>query len=144
MGHTEVAALAKTFREAYAAVHHEQPTYVNARRDFILGPDPREASVQAGRNEPYFQFGPGHRYIIGGLQESTTVDLHLAKVEDDATGFAFCGAYQDMAEQFAKVQDEAGLTHATCSFYNLPGSFPARLEFLQGFGEEVIQKLRQS
>ncbi len=108
MGHTEVAALAKTFREAYAAVHHEQPTYVNARRDFILGPDPREASVQAGRNEPYFQFGPGHRYIIGGLQESTTVDLHLAKVEDDATGFAFCGAYQDMPSSLPKCRMRQG------------------------------------
>jgi alkanesulfonate monooxygenase SsuD/methylene tetrahydromethanopterin reductase-like flavin-dependent oxidoreductase (luciferase family) len=144
VGHAEVASLAKTFRDAYLAANGEQPAYVNARRDFIVGPGPREASVQAGRNEPYFQFGPGHRYIIGGLQESATVDLHLAKVEDDATSFAFCGTYQDMVEQFARVRDAAGLTHVTCSFYNLPGSFSARLEFLQGFGEEVIQKFRRS
>ena len=47
-----------------------------------------------------------------------------------------------MAEQFAIVAGQAGLTHVTCSFYNLPESLPTRLEYLQGFGEEVIPKFR--
>ncbi len=42
----------------------------------------------------------------------------------------------------ARVQEEAGLTHVTCSFYNLPDSLSACLEYLQGFVEEVIQKFR--
>ena len=68
------------------------------------------------------------------------VKLHLEPVKGESTDFAFCGNYQQMAEQLAVVQEQAGLTHITCSFYNLPGSMSARLEYLQGFGEEVIRK----
>jgi len=142
VGHKDVAALARTFREAYAETNNSEPTYVNVRRDFFLGPNPREASIQAGQKEEYLQFGAGHRYLVGRMQEPTMVNLHLEPVRDDATDFAFCGTYQDMAEQFARVQEEAGLTHVTCSFYNLPDSLSACLEYLQGFGEEVIQKFR--
>jgi hypothetical protein len=34
-----------------------------------------------------------------------------------------------------------GLTHVTCQFHNLPETLSARLEYLEGFGSEVIQKL---
>ena len=140
VGHTDVTALAKTFREAYVETHNREPTYVNARRDFFVGPNPREASIQAGRREDYLQFGPDHRYIIGRMQETAMVRLHLEPVQDDATDFAFCGTYQEMAEQLAVAREQAGLTHVTCSFYNMPDSMSARLEYLQGFGEEVIRR----
>jgi alkanesulfonate monooxygenase SsuD/methylene tetrahydromethanopterin reductase-like flavin-dependent oxidoreductase (luciferase family) len=142
VGHADVAALAHTFREAYAETNNREPTYVNARRDFFVGPNRREASIQAGRKEEYLQFDATHRYIMGRMQESSMVRLHVQPVTDDATGFAFCGTYQEMAEQLAEVRGQAGLTHVTCSFYNLPDSLPASLEYLQGFGEEVIGKFR--
>ena len=142
VGHADVAALAKTFREAYREINNKEPTYVNARRDFFVGPNPREASIRAGRKEEYLQFGASHRYIMGRMQEETMVGLHLQPVQDDATDFAFCGTYGEMVEQFARAKEEAGLTHVTCSFYNLPDDFSACLEYLQGFGEEVINKFR--
>ena len=140
VGHTDVVALAKTFIDAYAENNNKLPSYVNARRDFLVGPNPRDASIQAGRKEEYLKFDSVHRYIVGRMQEESMVKLHLEPVKDDATDFAFCGTYQEMAEQFALVQEQAGLTHVTCSFYNLPDSMSARLEYLQGFGEEVIRK----
>ena len=76
------------------------------------------------------------------MQEETTVRLHLRPVQEDATDFAFCGTYKEMAEQLARVRDQAGLTHVTCSFYNLPDDPSARLEYLEGFGEEAIWKIR--
>ena len=140
--HTDVANLANTFREAYLETNKKVPPYVNARRDFFAGPDPREASIQAGQKEEYLQFGAAHRYKMGRMQEPTTVKLNLEAVKDDATDFALCGTYQQMAEQLAGVRDEAGLTHITCSFYNLPDTLNQRLEYLRGFGEEVISKFR--
>ena len=35
-----------------------------------------------------------------------------------------------------------GLTHVMCQFHNLPEALSARLEYLEGFGTEVIQKLK--
>ena len=142
VGHADVAALAHTFRNAYQETHNAPATYVNARRDFILGPNSREASIQAGRKEEYLRFDSEHRYIVGRMQEETMVRIHVDALKDDATAFAFCGTYQEMAEQLATVRDEAGLTHVTCSFYNMPDSFSERLEYLLGFGEEVIAKFR--
>ena len=70
------------------------------------------------------------------------VRVHLQPVQDNATDFAFCGTYQEMAEQLARFRDQAGLTHVTCSFYNLSDDPSARLEYVEGFGEEVIRKFR--
>ena len=142
VGHDDVAALATTFKQAYAETNSKEADYVNARRDFLLGPDPREASILAGQNEEYLQFGDSHRYVMGRMQESTTVKLNLDPVIDDATNFAICGSYQDMVEQLSTVQKQAGLTHVTCSFFNMPDTLDARLEYLQGFGEEVISRFR--
>jgi alkanesulfonate monooxygenase SsuD/methylene tetrahydromethanopterin reductase-like flavin-dependent oxidoreductase (luciferase family) len=140
--HADAVALAETFRAAYEEAHGKPPTYVNARRDFYVGPDPRTASAQAGAREKYLQFGSEHDYIRGRMQEKTGVKLHLDPVNDVGTDFAFCGTYAQMAEQLAAFQEKAKLTHITCSFYNLPDDMSARMEFLQGFGEHVIPALR--
>jgi alkanesulfonate monooxygenase SsuD/methylene tetrahydromethanopterin reductase-like flavin-dependent oxidoreductase (luciferase family) len=140
--HADVSALAETFRAAYQETNGRAPHYVNARRDFYVGPDPKTASIEAGKRERYLQFGEGHDYIRGRMQERTGVRLHIEPVTDDGREYAFCGSYADMAEQLVAFQEQARLTHITCSFYNLPESLEARLEYLQGFGEEVIPKLR--
>ena len=141
VGHDDCIALCKTFREAYLETHNEEPTIVGARRHVMIGKDPEDGTRKA-KSEQYFQFGPDHRYVRGRMQESTTVRLRLTPGAGDAQEFAFCGNYQQVAEGLARVRDEAGLTHVTCSFIGAPESFSARLEYLQGFGEEVILKLR--
>ena len=140
--HADAMALAETFRAAYRETQGTDSTYVNARRDFYVGPDPKTASIQAGQKEKYLQFGADHDYVRGRMQERTGVRLHLDPVNDVGTEFAFCGNYAQMAEQLAAFQETARLTHITCSFYNLPDDLSARLEFLQGFGEEVIPRFR--
>jgi len=142
VGHDDMAALADTFREAYSEAHGSQPTYVGARRDFFLGTDPKDAAQRAGQKDEYLRFGPTHDYIRGRMQESTGVHLHLDAVDNEVPGNAFAGTYQQMAEQFAEAQRTAKLTHVTCSFFNAPGTFSECLEYIQGFGEEVISKLR--
>lgn len=51
------------------------------------------------------------------------------------------GNYQDCREGLRRCRDDMGLTHVTCQFHNLPEALSARLEYLEGFGTEVIQKL---
>ena len=134
--------MANTFREAYYETHGIQPEYVGARRDFFIGPTPKEATRQAGQKEQYLKFEPTHNYLQGRMQEATGVKLHLNPVIDEVPGNAFAGNYQEMAEQFARVAEESGITHVTCSFFNCHDSLSARLEFVEGFGEEVIAKFR--
>ena len=140
--HNDVNALAETFTTSYRETNGKEADYVNARRNFFTGPDPREASVQAGKKETYLQFGPEHNYLRGQMQESTMVKLHLEAVTDVATDHAFCGRYSDMADQMEQILQGSKLTHMTCSFYNLPETMEGRLEFLNGFGEQVIAKFR--
>jgi hypothetical protein len=45
---------------------------------------------------------------------------------------------QDCRERLERCRDESGLTHVTCQCHNLPGDLSARLEYLEGFGAEVI------
>lgn len=140
--HRDVTALSGTFRASYRETNGKDPTYVAARRDFFIGPNPREAARQAGMKEEYLQFKPTHDYIMGRIQETTGVKLHLEPVKDEVPGNAIAGSYKNMLEQFARVQEDAKLTHVTCSFFNCPDNFQACLEFVEGFGEEVISKLR--
>jgi len=140
--HDDVAALAETFRASYRQTNGKEPDYVNARRDFYIGPTPREASIQAGQKEKYLQFGPEHDYIRGQMQERTMVKLSLDPVTDEATDHAFSGTYSDMVDQMGQMLEKSKLTHMTCAFYNLPDTLQERLEFMEGFGQEVISKFR--
>ncbi len=74
------------------------------------------------------------------MQEQSAVGLRLM-LGDDATEWAILGNYQECRESLARCRDAMGLTHVTCQFYNVPEELSARLEYLEGFGEEVIQKL---
>ena len=140
--HADAAALAETFRGSYQEANGKAPGYVNARRDFFVGPSPKEAAAQARQKEKYLQFGPEHDYIRGRMQEKTMVKLSLDPSADDVTEHAFSGTYEDMAEQLGRMLEHTKLTHMTCSFYNLSDSLEERMEFLEGFGREVIGKFR--
>ena len=139
--HADAAALAETFRGAYRETNGKESSYVNTRRDFFVGPSPNEAAAQARQKEKYLQFGPEHDYIRGEMQEKTMVKLSLDP-DDDVTGHAFSGTYRDMTEQLERMLEQSKLTHMTCSFYNLPDTLEERLDFLEGFGREVISKFR--
>jgi len=80
------------------------------------------------------------RYHEGAMQESGTVPLRLT-LGTDAVDWAIMGNYQDCCEGLARCRDAMGLTHVTCQFHNLPEALTARLDYLEGFGTEVIQKL---
>ena len=140
--HADATALAETFRNAYRETNGKDPGYVNTRRDFFVGPSPKEAAAQARQKEKYLQFGPEHDYIRGRMQEPTMVKLSLDPSADDVTEHAFSGTYEDIAEQLGRMLEHSKLTHMTCSFYNLPDTLEERLEFLEGFGREVISKFR--
>ena len=72
------------------------------------------------------------------MQEPGTVDLRLTF----AAEWAILGNYQDCREGLVRCRDAMGLTHVTCQFHNLPEALSARLEYLEGFGTEVIQEAR--
>jgi alkanesulfonate monooxygenase SsuD/methylene tetrahydromethanopterin reductase-like flavin-dependent oxidoreductase (luciferase family) len=136
VSHQDVQALVQTFRHTWQQGHSAPPTRVGAWRPILIGPNPHEAveqALQSGR----LTFS---RYHEGAMQESGTVPLRLT-LGADALEWAITGNYQDCREGLERCRDEMGLTHVTCQFHNLPDVLSARLEYLEGFGTEVIQKL---
>ena len=135
--HADARDLLETFREEWRKVHAEEPPRVGAWRTFIIGDDPKDA-VRKGIVGCHLTF---NRYIEGKMLEKTTVKIATELEEDSAGEWAFLGNYGDCLEGLRRCRDELGLTHVTCQFYNLPEDRSARLEWVQGFGEEVISKL---
>ena len=134
--HRDVRALVETFREEWSKVRGEEPTRVGAWRTFVIGKDPRDAVEKAVAGNVRFS-----RYLEGRMRERTTVDIALELTQENAAGWTFAGSYADCLEGLRKCRDELGLTHVTCVFYNLPADTSERLEWIQGFGEEVARKL---
>jgi hypothetical protein len=88
----------------------------------------------------------------GGVVIQATRDFTVKTVQKAADLALQAGRklYTDSASSYRAVKGyghdfvnhtEIGLTHVTCQFYNLLEDLSARLEYLEGFGEEVIQKL---
>ena len=136
VSHQDVQALVQTFRHTWQQGHTTPPTRLGAWRPILIGADPHEA-VEQGLKSGLLTFS---RYHEGAMQEPGTVPLRLT-LGADAAEWAIAGNYQDCREGLTRCRDEMGLTHVTCQFHNLPGALPARLEYLEGFGTEVIQKL---
>ncbi len=133
----DVGGLLDTFRSTWAENWAEAPERVGAWRVFLWGDSPEDGyrrSVEGGR----LTF---KRYHEGGMQEATTVNLPLELREDTYDRWTISGSYQDCLAGLRRCRDELGLTHVTCQFYNLPDSFEERMEWLDGFGSEVISKL---
>jgi len=135
VAHSDVQALVQTFRQAWHAIHTEPPTRVGAWRPILIGANPQDA-LERGRQSGQLNF---RRYQEGAMQETSTVGLRLS-LGEDAPEWAILGNYDDCREGLRRCREELGLTHVTCQFHNLPDDLSARLEYLQGFGEEVIQK----
>ncbi len=134
--HQSAGALVETFRQEWHQSHSEAPTRMGAWRAILIGADPHDA-LERGAQSGLLTF---RRYHEGGMQEQSTVGLRLT-LGDDATEWAILGNYQECRESLARCRDAMGLTHVTCQVYNVPEELSARLEYLEGFGEEVIQKL---
>jgi alkanesulfonate monooxygenase SsuD/methylene tetrahydromethanopterin reductase-like flavin-dependent oxidoreductase (luciferase family) len=135
VSHQDVQALVQTFRHTWQQGHPEPPTRVGAWRPIVIGANPQEA-IERGLQSGRLTFS---RYHEGAMQEPGTVPLRLT-FGTDATEWAIAGNYQDCREGLTRCRDELGLTHVTCQFHNLPEDLSARLAYLEGFGEEVIQK----
>ena len=136
VSHQDVQTLVQTFRRTWQQGHSEPPTRVGAWRPVLIGANPHEA-VQQGLKSERLTFS---RYHEGAMQEPGTVPLRLT-LGADALEWAIAGNYQDCRAGLERCRDEMGLTHVTCQFHNLPEALSARLEYLEGFGTEVIQKL---
>jgi alkanesulfonate monooxygenase SsuD/methylene tetrahydromethanopterin reductase-like flavin-dependent oxidoreductase (luciferase family) len=136
VSHHDLAALVHTFRQEWHRRHGEPPTRVGAWRPILIGADPTDA-LERGRKSGLFTF---RRYHEGAMQESGTVPLRLT-LGDDAAEWAILGNYQDCRERLERCREESALTHVTCQFHNLPEDLSAHLEYLEGFGAEVIQTL---
>lgn len=136
VSHQDVQALVQTFRHTWQHDHPEPPTRVGAWRPIVIGANPQEA-IERGLQSGLLTFS---RYHEGAMQEPGTVPLRLT-FGTDATEWAIAGNYADCREGLARCRDELGLTHVTCQFHNLPENLSARLAYMEGFGEEVIQKL---
>jgi alkanesulfonate monooxygenase SsuD/methylene tetrahydromethanopterin reductase-like flavin-dependent oxidoreductase (luciferase family) len=136
VGHRDVQALVQTFRHTWQQSHPEPPTRVGAWRPILIGAHPQEA-IERGLQSGLLTFS---RYHEGAMQEPGTVPLRLT-LGTDATEWAIAGNYENCREGLRRCRDEMGLTHVTCQFHNLPETLSARLEYLEGFGSEVIQKL---
>ncbi|MBI2856974.1 MAG: LLM class flavin-dependent oxidoreductase [Chloroflexi bacterium] len=141
--HQDAMVAADGFRRTYKETNGKEPVYVGARRDFFIGPDPDEAARQAGQKEEYLQFRPDHAYIRGQMSEPTSFKLHVEPVTHKLPGNAFGGKYEHMLGPLARWLEETRITHVTCSFYNCPDTFEECLEYIQGFGEEVIAKINK-
>ena len=126
------------FRGAWSQFHSEEPTRVGAWRTIIAGKDPKDAveSLIASGRQTFA------RNIQGGMQEKTTATLRMNIRERDQSDWAVLGNYEDCLESLARCRDEYGLTHVTCHFKNIPDDIDARCEYMQGFGEEVVRKLK--
>jgi alkanesulfonate monooxygenase SsuD/methylene tetrahydromethanopterin reductase-like flavin-dependent oxidoreductase (luciferase family) len=138
VSHQDAQALVQTFRHTWQQGHSAPPTRVGAWRPILIGANPH-AAVEQGLQSGLLTFS---RYHEGAMQESGTVPLRLT-LGADASEWAIAGNYQDCREGLERCRDEMGLTHVTCQFHNLPEAFSARLEYLEGFGTEVIQKLAE-
>jgi alkanesulfonate monooxygenase SsuD/methylene tetrahydromethanopterin reductase-like flavin-dependent oxidoreductase (luciferase family) len=136
VSHDDLTALVQTFRQAWQPGHGEAPTRLGAWRPILIGADPTDA-LERGRQSGLLTFA---RYHEGAMLERETVRLRLT-LGNDAAEWAILGNYQDCRERLARCSAESGLTHVTCQFHNLPEDLSARLEYLEGFGAEVIQKL---
>lgn len=136
VSHNDLEALVQTFRHTWHRGHGEPSTRVGAWRAILIGADPKDA-LERGLKSGLLTFG---RYHEGVMQEKGTVHLRLA-LGEDASEWAILGNYQDCRETLERCRDEIGLTHVTCQFHNLPDDLSVRLEYLEGFGAEVIQKL---
>ena len=134
--HQSAGSLVETFGQEWDRHHSEAPTRVGAWRGVLIGSNPQDA-LDRGEQSGLLTF---RRYLEGGMAEQSTVGLRLT-LGEDAAEWAILGNYADCREGLMRCRDEIGLTHVTCQFYNLPEDLSARLEYLEGFGEEVIQKL---
>ena len=133
----DLTNLVATFRDSWAENHDEAPTRIGAWRPTLVGNDPSDAYEQAvtgGR----LTFP---RYQGGAMQEATMVPLALELRSDDVAEWAIMGNYSHILNGLRHCGDTVGLTHVTCQFYNLPADFYAKLDWLQGFGQEVIAKI---
>ena len=137
VGFNGLGNLLDTFRGEWYKVHSEEPTMVGAWRSIIVGNDLKDDFKKGSANERLRL----SRYHEGGMQERTTVDIVLDLREEDAADWAILGNYDDCLEGLKRCRDELKLTHVTCQFYNLPEDLSARLEWLEGFGEQVCQRL---
>lgn len=137
VGFRDAAALVRTFSQERKKQGHAGPGVLGAWRTMIVGRD-RATAIKEGIAGGELTF---KRYHEGAMQEKSMVRIHVELREETADEFAIAGGYGECLEGLRRCRDELGLNRLTCRFYNLPREVDARLEWLEGFGAEVIRRL---
>jgi probable F420-dependent oxidoreductase len=79
-------------------------------------------------------------YSTWNMQEDTMVKINIesdSKVDD----WAVAGNGDDCIEGFKRLETD-GIEYVGATFYNLPKGLEARREYLMGFGENVIKRMK--
>ena len=134
----DLKALVQTFNEEWSKHHSEPCSRIGAWRGIVIGKDPKDA-LEKAREDEYMRFETTHRYRVGRMEEASTVRLPMNL--EELPSFTILGNYEQCAEQLAWCRDEAGLTRVTLNVHNTFRSLSERLEWIQAFGEEIIQKM---
>lgn len=133
----DMARLVQICREERDKQGRDGPGILGAWRTIIAGRD-RATAVKEGIAGGELTF---KRYHEGAMQEKEMVRIHVELKEDDVDDWAIAGGYRECLDGLRKCRDELRLNRLTCRFYNLPQDVNARLDWLEGFGAEVIQRL---
>ena len=134
----DLKALVQTFNEEWSKLRSEPCARIGAWRGIIIGKDSKDA-LEKAREDEYMRFESNHRYRVGRMEEASTVRLPMNL--EEVPSFTILGNYKQCAEQLAWCRDEAGLTRVTLNIHNTFRSLSDRLEWIQAFGEEIIQKM---
>ncbi len=81
-------------------------------------------------------------YAAWNMQEHTMVKINIS-AESEVGDWAVTGSAADCVEQYARLEEELGVDSVVNTCLNLPKGLEARKEYVQRFGETVIQAMKQ-
>ena len=135
VGWKDFVAFGETYRKSFKEAGRQGSPILSASRIVVLGKDPKSA-IEQHRKEI-----ENHHtmYNEWQMQEKTMAALRLSV--EEAGDCVIAGSHKDCVERLKQFQ-EAGLTDVFPQFVGMPCDRSARLDYLRGFADEVVQKLR--
>ncbi|MEK7281959.1 MAG: LLM class flavin-dependent oxidoreductase, partial [Chloroflexota bacterium] len=135
VGWDDFRALAKTYQEEFHKTKRPGKPILAASRYLILGSDPRTAIQDHIESLNRIRA----RYQVWDMREKTMVSVHLQATQDTADE-VIAGRPSDCIETLKCYEREAGLEYVTLTFPDMPKDLQGRLEYIEMFGKEIIQK----
>ena len=132
----DIGLLTRQYKEALGEIGRDSSGRIGVHRSIAIAKD-RETAVSEAREMAAKKAG---MYGAFNMQEKTTVDFGLGG-QRELADWAVAGSPQDCAEIINRCKEEEGLDYIGLASLNLPGEFPARLEYLQLISEELLPLL---